>query len=261
MIYTRCGGGEKPSLLHFLGTGIPEELNWCSLLTQNSLKLELTISNAQSMIWLIERFKRSGENQREHISLQQAPSLCAGCRVPSVMGSCSGYSLLVLWQIAVIELSWSLTNFHWLVCHGGEPSSVTPNFPHLITANQECEEKHFLWVSGAQQAGQPTCGVRTSVCLSRQGEWCTLQILQHVKAAESPINVGIGSGNCVIPLNFLENAMGNFVIAKGWNWPISAVIHLTVECVAPAATDWPNMLIYWNHQTISCHVLWSSSPN
>lgn len=161
MSYTRHGRAEKPSLFPLLGTGTPEEPNWCSLLRQNSLKLELTISRTQSMIWLIGRFKRSRENQWEHTSLQQAPSLCAGCRVPRVMGSCSGYSLLVLWQITVIELSWSLTTFHWVVLHGGEPSSVTVNFSNLITANQKCEEKRFLWVSGAQQAGQPTCGVWT----------------------------------------------------------------------------------------------------
>lgn len=117
--------------------------------------------------------------------ISESTPLCAACRVPSVMGSFSGYSLLVLWQITVIELSWSLTNFHWMVFHEGEPSSITVNVPNLITANQKCEEKHFLWVSGAQQVGQPT-GVWISVCLSGWGEWWTLQILQHVKAAESP---------------------------------------------------------------------------
>lgn len=57
------------------------------------------------------------------------------------------------------------------------------------------------------------------------------------KQLKAPRNVRIGSGSCVIPLNFLEKTVGNFVMAKEWNWPISAVIHLTVECVAPAATD------------------------
>lgn len=110
--------------------------------------------------------------------------LCAGCRAPSMMGS--SYSFLVLWQITVMELSWSLTTFHCVVLHGGKPSSVTVNFSNLITANQKCEEKHFLWVSGAQQAGQPTCGVWTYVFLSGRGKQSTPQILQHVKAAETP---------------------------------------------------------------------------
>ena len=61
------------------------------------------------------------------------------------------------------------------------------NFPNLITANQKYEEKPFLWVSGSQRVGQPTCRVQTSVCLSKRGERCTLQILQHVKTAETPI--------------------------------------------------------------------------
>lgn len=52
--------------------------------------------------------------------------LCAGCRAPSMMGS--SYSFLVLWQITVMELSWSLTTFHCVVLHGGKPSSVTVNF-------------------------------------------------------------------------------------------------------------------------------------
>lgn len=184
MSYTRRGRGEKPSLIPPLGTGTPEEPNGCSLLRQNSLKLELTISRTQGMIWLIGKFTRSRENQWEHTSLQQAPSLCAGCRAPSMMGS--SYSFLVLWQITVMELSWSLTTFHCVVLHGGKPSSVTVNFSNLITANQKCEEKHFLWVSGAQQAGQPTCGVWTYVFLSGRGKQSTPQILQHVKAAETP---------------------------------------------------------------------------
>lgn len=57
------------------------------------------------------------------------------------------------------------------------------------------------------------------------------------KQLKAPCNVGIGSGTCVIPLNFLEKAMENFLMAKEWNWPISAMIHLTVKCMAPAATD------------------------
>lgn len=57
------------------------------------------------------------------------------------------------------------------------------------------------------------------------------------KQLKPPSNAGISSGSCVIPLYFLEKAMDNLVMAKGWNWPIFAVIHLTVEYVAPAATD------------------------
>lgn len=131
------------------------------------------------------------------------------------MGSCSGYSLLVFWQITVVELSWPLTNFHWGVFHGGEPSSsVTVNFPNLITANQKCEEKLFLWVSGAQQAGQPTCGVWTSVCLSGQGKWCTLQILQHVKAAESPIKRWDWVWKLCNPFEFSRKGYGKFCDGK-----------------------------------------------
>jgi len=76
------------------------------------------------------------------------------------MGSCSGYGLRMLWQnpelITVIELSCSLTDFHCMVLHG-ETSSITMNFPNLITGNQKGEEKHFPWVSDVQQVGQPPC--------------------------------------------------------------------------------------------------------
>lgn len=89
------------------------------------------------------------------------------------------------------------------------------NFPNLITANQKCEEEHFLWVSGAQQVGQPTCGVWISVCVSRQGKWCTLQILQHVKAAESPMKWWDWVWKLCNPFEFSRKGYGKFCNGKG----------------------------------------------
>lgn len=143
----------------------------------------------------------------------------------------------------------------------GETFSITMNFPNLITANQKCKEKHFLWVSGGQQVGQPTCHVQTPVCLSDRESDARCQSCSMSKRLNPPLNSKIPSGSCVIPLNFLGRAMGNVAMAKGYNLPISAVIHLTAKHAASAARDWPNVFIYWTHQTTSCHALRSSSPN
>lgn len=102
-----------------------------------------------------------------------------------------------------------------MVLHGGETSSITMNFPNLITANQKCEEKHFLWVSGAQQVGRPTYRVQTSICLSERGEGCTLQILQNVKTAETPIKCWDSVWKLYNPFEFSRKAYGKFRDSEG----------------------------------------------
>lgn len=159
-----------------------EEPDQCAFLRQNSLKLELTVSALQGIIWLIWWFKRRGEHQpcsRDCLLVLdvQFPARLDLAQVTACM--CFGKAEL----ITVTELSCSPTDFYKMVLQGVETSSITMNFSNRITAHQKCEERHFLWVSGAQ----PTCWVQTSICLSEWEEQRTLQVLQHVQAAETPI--------------------------------------------------------------------------
>lgn len=108
-----------------------------------------------------------------------------------------------------------LTNFHRTVLHGGETSSITMNFSNLITANQKCAENHFLCVSGVQQVGQPTCRAQTSICLSERGERCALQILQHVKTAETSIKHQDSVWKLCNPFVFSRKGYGKFSDGEG----------------------------------------------
>lgn len=254
---------DKRNLPHSLTQGwarTPEEPDQCSLLRRNSLKLQLTISAAQGKIWLIWRFRRRGENQPEHMSLCSRHCLTVlDVQLLSTTGSWSGYSLRALWQtpelITVIEWSCSLTNFHRMVLQGGQTSFITGNFPYLITANQKCEEKHFLWVSGAQQVGQPTCRVQTSVCLSKLGEQCTLQILQHVKTAEIPIKCQNLVWELCNPFEFSRKGYGKFSDGEGAEF---ACFCCDLPCCRVCSTCSSGLTQYvyvLNPSTTSCHVL------
>lgn len=97
----------------------------------------------------------------------------------------------------------------------GETFSITMNFPNLITANQKCKEKHFLWVSGGQQVGQPTCHIQTSIRLSEWGKRCTLPILQHVKTAETPIKLQDSVWKLCNPFEFSRKGYGKCSDGEG----------------------------------------------